>query len=247
VAQGQARPATPASSATTAAEKSVRETLDAYIATYNAKDSAKLVEFFTQDGTLIDSENVATRGREAIAQEFSVGFTEPTTYTLKTTIDRVRLITPDVAQAEGVARLVSPKDPTIANQFVVLLARQGDAWKIAEIRDYPAPAESVTPQERLKIFNADGSHGVASWTRARDNQWVVKAQGSTADGRPTSTTQLISLVNKDAVKTSSIDRIIGDEIAADIEDVIMVRKPPAPGSDGTPAKDATGASPASKR
>src|SRR5262249_23707114 len=119
-------------------------------AAYNRKDAAKLVEFFTPDGTLIDSENVATRGREAIAQEFSEAFAERTNYTLEGKINRIRLITPDVAQAEGVSRLVSPKDATIASQFVVLLARQDHTWRILEIRDYPAPAGSVTPYDRLK-------------------------------------------------------------------------------------------------
>jgi uncharacterized protein (TIGR02246 family) len=292
--------ATPASS-TTAAENSVRETLNAYIAVYNKKDAAKLAELFTPDGTLIDSENVATRGREAIADEFAEAFDERSNYTLQATIDRIRLITADVAQAEGVARLVSPKEATIANQFVALLSRQSDAWKIAEIREYPAPAGSVTPSERLKelewmvgewidesenaqvsstvrwgqgkgylvrdysiqvkgepqtsglmiiawdpqaqqikswIFNADGSRGEGSWTRATESQWVVKAHGSTADGQPTSATQVISLVNKDAIKTSSTDRVIGDEIASDIEDIIMVRKPLPPRTTQTPAKGA---------
>jgi len=306
----QTRPAeaTAPASSTTAAENSVRETLAAYIAAYNRKDAAKLVELFTPDGTLIDSANVATRGREAVAQEFSEAFAERSNYTLQGKIDRIRLITPDVAQAEGVSRLVSPKEATIANQFVTLLARQGDAWRIVEIRDYPAPAGSVTPYERLKelewmvgewvdesedaqvsstvrwgqgkgylvrdysvqikgepatsglmiiawdpqteqikswIFNADGSHGEGAWTRATDNQWVVKAHGSTGDGQPTSATQVISLVNKDAVKTSSTDRIIGGEIARDIEDIIMVRKPSAPGTTPAPAKPATAAPTAS--
>jgi uncharacterized protein (TIGR02246 family) len=309
----QTRPAdavAPASSATAAAEKSVRETLAAYIAAYNQKDAAKLVEFFTQDGTLIDSENVATHGREAIGQEFSEASADRSSYTLYGEIDRIRLITPDVAQAEGVSRLVSPREATIANRFVALLARQGDAWKIVEIRETPAPAGSVTPYERLKelewmvgewvdesedaqvsstvrwgkgkaylvrdysvqfkgeqatgglmiiawdpqteqikswIFNADGSRGESSWTRATDRQWVVKAQGSTGDGRPTSATQVISLVNKDVIKTSSTDRIIGDEIADDIEDIIMVRKPLAPGATLAPAKPATAAPTGSPR
>ena len=104
-----------------------------------------------------------------------------------------------------------------------------------------------TEQIKSWIFNADGGRGEASWTRATDNKWVVKAQGSTGDGRPTSATQVISLVNKDAVKTSSIDHVIGSEIAPDIEDVIMVRKPPRPGSTPAPAKPATGAPPASER
>jgi uncharacterized protein (TIGR02246 family) len=290
--------------APTAAEKAVRTTLEAYVAAYNQKDAAKLVEFFTPEGTLIDPENVATRGREAIAEQFFDAFSDRSTYTLSAKIDHIRLITPDVAQAEGESRLESPKEATIANQFVVLLARQGAAWKIVEIREYPAPAESVTPYERLKelewmvgewvdesedvqvtttvrwgqgkaylvrdysvqfkgepatsglmiiawdpqteqikswIFNADGGRGESSWTRAADNQWVVKAHGSTGDGRATSATQVISLVNKDAIRTSSIDRIVGGEIAQDLEDVIMVRKPLAPGSTRAPAKPATAA------
>jgi uncharacterized protein (TIGR02246 family) len=301
----QTRPAEAAaraSSATTAAENSVRQMIAAYIDAYNQKDAAKLVGLFTPDGTLIDSENVSTRGREAIAEEFSDAFAERSDYTLQAKINRIRLITPDVAQAEGTSRLTASKEATIANQFVVLLARNGDAWKFVEIREYPAPADSVTPSERLKelewmvgdwvdqsedaqvsstvrwgqgkgylvrdysvqikgepatsglmiiawdpqtdqikswIFNGDGSRGEGSWTRAADNQWVVKAQGSTADGRPTSATQLISLVNKDAIITSSTDRAIGGEIARDIEDVVMVRKPLAPGATLAPAKPAT--------
>jgi uncharacterized protein (TIGR02246 family) len=298
----QAGAAAPASAATPAVEKSVRETLAAYVAAYNKKDPAKIVELFTQDGTLIDSDDVAIRGRDAIAQEFSDAADEPSTYTLDGKTERIRLITPDVAQAEGVSRLVSPKEATISNRFVALLSRQGAAWKIVEIREYPAPTASVAPYERLKelewlvgewidesedvqvsstvrwgqgkayllrdysvqvkgepatsgmmviawdpqtaqikswIFNADGGRGEGSWTRATDNQWVVKAHGSTGDGRATSATQIISLVNKDAVKTTSTDRVVAGEIAGDIEDVIMVRKPLAPGTTPAPAKPAT--------
>ncbi|WZP00586.1 nuclear transport factor 2 family protein [Isosphaeraceae bacterium EP7] len=299
---GPAGAAAPASSPTAAAEKAVRETVAAYVATYNQKDATKLAAFFTENGELIDSENVATSGREAITQEFSDAFAEQSPYTLKADIERVRQITPEVAKAEGVARLVAPRESTIAKRFVAVLARQGDAWKIDEIRDYPAPADSLTPYERLKelewmigewvdesdevqvsttvrwgqgkaylirdynvqvkgkpstsglmviawdpqthrirswIFNADGSRGGASWTRATDNQWVVKAHGSTADGQSTSATQVISLVNKDAMRTSSTDRIIGDEIAGDLDEIIMVRKPLPPGATAAPLRPAT--------
>ena len=103
--------------------------------------------------------------------------------------------------------------------------------------------------EQIKswIFNADGSRGEGAWTRVTDNQWVVKARGSTAEGLPTSATQVISLVNKDAIKTSSTDRVIGHEIARDIEDIIMVRKPLAPGTTASPVKPTTAAPTASPR
>jgi uncharacterized protein (TIGR02246 family) len=78
------------------------------------------------------------------------------------------------------------------------------------------------------VFDSNGGHGTAIWTRSGDNQWVLKAQGVTRDGRPSSATQIITLLNKDAVKHSSIDRIIGGEIAPDIEEIVMVRRPPQP-------------------
>ncbi len=78
------------------------------------------------------------------------------------------------------------------------------------------------------LFDSNGGHGEALWVRTGDKEWVVKAQGVLRDGRPTSATQIHTIINKDSVKTSSIDRIIGGQVAPDIVDVVMVRKAPAP-------------------
>ena len=78
-------------------------------------------------------------------------------------------------------------------------------------------------------FDSEGGHGEGLWTRTNENEWVVKAQGVLRDGRPTSATQIHTILNKDSVKTNSVDRIIGGQIAPDIIDVVMVRKPPQPG------------------
>jgi len=78
-------------------------------------------------------------------------------------------------------------------------------------------------------FDSEGGHGEGLWTRTNENEWVVKAQGVLRDGRPTSATQVHTILNKDSVKTNSIDRIIGGQIAPDIIDVVMVRKAPQPG------------------
>ena len=80
------------------------------------------------------------------------------------------------------------------------------------------------------LFDSNGGHGEGLWTRTGDKEWVVKAQGVLRDGRPTSATQIHTIINKDSVKTSSIDRIIGGQVAPDIADVVMVRKPPQPGA-----------------
>jgi uncharacterized protein (TIGR02246 family) len=77
-------------------------------------------------------------------------------------------------------------------------------------------------------FDSEGGHGEALWTRTSDTEWVVKAQGVLRDGRPTSSTQFHTILNKDSVRTNSTERIIGGQLAPDILDVVMVRKPPQP-------------------
>jgi uncharacterized protein (TIGR02246 family) len=87
------------------------------------------------------------------------------------------------------------------------------------------------------LFNSEGGHGEGLWTRTGDKEWVVKASGVLRDGRPTSATQIQTMINTDSVKVSSIDRIIGGVVAPDVIDVIMVRKPPRPGA-GAPTPGA---------
>jgi uncharacterized protein (TIGR02246 family) len=85
-----------------------------------------------------------------------------------------------------------------------------------------------TGQIKSWIFDSEGGHGEGLWTRAADNQWVVKAHGVLRDGRPTSATQIHTVLNKDSVKTASIDRIVGGQIAPDVPEIVMVKKPPKP-------------------
>lgn len=100
-----------------------------------------------------------------------------------------------------------------------------------------------TGQVKSWLFDSAGGHGEGLWTRAAEDQWVVKARGVLRDGSPTSATQIHTILNKDSVKTDSIDRIIGGRIAPDITEVVMVRQPPPPaGAEGpAPAQPAAGA------
>jgi uncharacterized protein (TIGR02246 family) len=83
-----------------------------------------------------------------------------------------------------------------------------------------------TGQIKSWHFDSNGGHGEGLWTRTGENEWVVKAHGVLRDGRPTSDTQIHVVLNKHSVKTSSVDRFIGGQIAPDITDGVMVRKPP---------------------
>jgi uncharacterized protein (TIGR02246 family) len=85
-------------------------------------------------------------------------------------------------------------------------------------------------QIRSWVFDSDGDFGEGRWTRS-GNAWIIKASGTTGDGLTTSSTQVIEPINKDSLKIGSTDRIVGAERLPDIEEVVMVRKPPPPASD----------------
>jgi uncharacterized protein (TIGR02246 family) len=85
-----------------------------------------------------------------------------------------------------------------------------------------------TSQIKSWTFDSEGGQGEGYWTRSGDDQWVVKSSGVLRDGTATSATQTVTRVNKDALKFTSTDRVVGGEFAPDIDEIVMVRKPPAP-------------------
>jgi len=292
-----AAPAAPAAQPAPAApvdpkEVPVRTLCQAFANAYTTANVEALSALFTDDASVIDTEGSDVRGKAAITEMYATTMQDVPGVKLEADIAEVKFLTPEVARVEGRTRLATPSgDANEFTRFSALAVAKAGTWKIAEIRDYPAPATDVTPYERLQelewmvgdwvdedentkvsanikwadnqsylirtyslhikgdkassgtmfigwdpqsaqikswVFDSEGGHGEGLWTRSGDNQWVVKAQGVLRDGRPSSATQIHTVLNKDSVKTSSIDRIIGGQIAPDIADVVMVRKPPQP-------------------
>jgi uncharacterized protein (TIGR02246 family) len=85
-------------------------------------------------------------------------------------------------------------------------------------------------QIRSWVFDSEGDFGHGEWTRS-DNAWIIKQRGVTGDGLTTSSTDVIESINKDSLKLRSTDRVVGTELLPDIEETVMVRKPPSPSSD----------------
>ena len=87
--------------------------------------------------------------------------------------------------------------------------------------------DPLTKQFKSWVFDSRGGYGEGLWTSTGD-QWVIKATGVRPDGRTASATQVLTYVSKDKLRWKSIDRTLGDSIVPEIEETIMVRKPPQP-------------------
>lgn len=287
------RPAAAATPEATSATKPLVEMVQTFAKTYTERDVNGLIGLFLEEARVVDASGDDVRGVNDIAAMYAASMESVPGVKLEAEPRDIQFLTPDVARVEGRSRLKSPTgDANEYTRFSALAVKKDGAWRIAELRDYPAPSTDITPYERLQelewmigdwvdesetnkvsasirwadnksyiirtyrveiagekamsgtmfigwdptlgqikswVFDSEGGHGEGLWTRSADNQWIIKAQGVLRDGRPTSATQIHTIVNRDAVKTSSIDRIIGGQIAQDVNDLLMVRKPPQPG------------------
>lgn len=84
-------------------------------------------------------------------------------------------------------------------------------------------------QIRSWVFDADGGFSEGLWTRAAENRWVIKATGTTADGDTATATNVIIREHPDTMTWQSVDRTLAGVALPDIEQIIIARKPPAPG------------------
>jgi uncharacterized protein (TIGR02246 family) len=85
------------------------------------------------------------------------------------------------------------------------------------------------------VFDSEGGHGEATWTRVSDDQWMVKASGTLADGRTASATQYIKRLGPDRTSWTSLDRVAGGQAVPDISEYVLVRQPARPGPASRPA------------
>ena len=93
-------------------------------------------------------------------------------------------------------------------------------------------------------FDSRGGHGEGTWTWDR-NHWLIKMQGVSAAGQPSSATAFLTPLGRDAYRWESTDRVLGTEAAPDTT-VTIVRKPPEP-RDVQTAKPAAKPSPGSSQ
>lgn len=88
--------------------------------------------------------------------------------------------------------------------------------------------DPLAKQIRSWVFDSEGGFGEGLWSRD-GNQWIVKMRSITRDGKVASATNIVTMLSKDRLTWQSRDRIVGGERTGDIDEVLIVRRPPKPG------------------
>ncbi|HVA48276.1 MAG TPA: SgcJ/EcaC family oxidoreductase [Pirellulales bacterium] len=87
--------------------------------------------------------------------------------------------------------------------------------------------DPLTRQIKTWTFDGDGGYGEGFWHRDGD-RWLVKLEGVSADGRAGSVTQIHTRVNDHTRTWRAVDRMLGGEPLADINEITVVRRAPKP-------------------
>lgn len=87
--------------------------------------------------------------------------------------------------------------------------------------------DAQAKQFRSWVFDSEGGHAEGLWIREGD-EWIVKSRGVTPDGQSASSTNVYRFVDRDTFTWRSYDRVIGGQLTADIEEVLIKRRAPAP-------------------
>ena len=133
-----AAPWAPAQSVSKEDDAAVREVVRKYVDAREARDAKAVEALLTPDADQLVSDGVWRRGRDSlVAGMLESSRKNPAKRTIE--VETVRLLSPDVALADGRYTQVGAADVR-AMWTTVVLRRTAEGWKIAAIRNMlPAP------------------------------------------------------------------------------------------------------------
>jgi uncharacterized protein (TIGR02246 family) len=108
----------------------------------------------------------------------------------------------------------NPEKTAILNDFTIK-----DGNRAVSSGNQRIAIDPDTGQLNSWSFESDGGHARSAWF-LDGNQWVLETTGVTADGRQTSSLNLIARAGDDAFTFRSIDRVIGDQ---EVPDTVPIR------------------------
>ena len=92
------------------------------------------------------------------------------------------------------------------------------------------PAEK---QIRSWVFDSEGGFSGATWTH-RGDQWFIQNNGTLTDGRKATSLNILTQVDDNSYKWESVNREVDGELMPNVDEVLIVRAPPADSEDGSP-------------
>ncbi|MEY3459782.1 MAG: hypothetical protein RL215_2939 [Planctomycetota bacterium] len=82
--------------------------------------------------------------------------------------------------------------------------------------------DPVAKRIRSWVFDSDGGFGQATWNR-KDDQWFIQQSGVLADGRQSSSVNIIRYVDEKTCTIQSVNRTVDDEVLPNVPEVRIAK------------------------
>lgn len=178
-----------------------REFLQAYVAAFNNKQLEAVQQKWGEDCTYLDRETgERVSGRSAVCADIAAVWKSDPEVRLAGKVDRVKLVTADVARIEGLSVVTRDGVEQQATGFAALLVKRDAGWQFDTLEEFAAPADTG-PAAALRELDwlvgtwVDDSDGVTIKTTFRwssTGSFLLRSfSAETADGLSQSGTQII--------------------------------------------------------
>jgi len=98
-----------------------------------------LLQLFSPDIRIVDENGGVYEGIEEARSLYAEGFEKSPGATLRTVVDSIHLVTPDVAVEDGVSIFTPTAGDPVQTTYQAVYARKDGQWKLSQLRDYTQP------------------------------------------------------------------------------------------------------------
>jgi uncharacterized protein (TIGR02246 family) len=133
-------------------EAAIQKMIDAYAAAFNSHDADAVAAHWSEQGVHVVKESgERTEGREAIQADFAKLFEGHPDAAIGVKVDSIRVIKPEVAVVEGVARVGLDDGAPSDTAFTAILLNSGGKWLIDSVHEtaLPEPPTSADYLDQL--------------------------------------------------------------------------------------------------
>ena len=176
---------------------------DAFVKAYNAGDAKAVAALFVANGEIMNQARESVQGQKAIEDVFSRCFQNHPKSKIAVSIESIRLLNPTTAVEDGTSTVTLPSGQVIErNRYMVVHAKQGNAWKMATARDLPS--EPSSPTKEIK----DLQWLTGNWVDESPGATVLTSYRSADGGRSILSNFRVQIGGKSAV--TGTERIAWD-------------------------------------
>ena len=126
-----------------------------------------ILEMLSEDVRVVDEFGDVFEGKKAVRDLYSDAFAAQSGASLKTTIDSIRMVTPNVAVEEGVSYFTPVDGETSVVSYEAVYVKTESGWKLSQIHDFQMNAPKVSGRHSEYLVVLDWLVG----------DWVVETSG----------------------------------------------------------------------